>query len=109
MIKKEYLVKEHPARLPTHPGVILREDVLPNLGLSISAAAKELGITRQTLHRILNGSHSISPSMALRLGHFCDNSPMMWLRMQQAYDLRKAELELEEEIKKIPVHHAVMQ
>lgn len=106
MVKKEYIVQKRPSRLPTHPGAILREDVLPNLGLSISTAAKELGVTRQTLHRILNGSHSITPSMALRLGRFCDSSPMMWLRMQQAYDLKKAELELVEEIKKIPIHYA---
>lgn len=107
-MKKEYLVERRPDRAPTHPGRILKEDVLPNLGLSVSAAAKELGITRQTLHRILNGSQSISPSMALRLGRFCNNSPIMWLRMQQTYDLWEAELNLADEIKKIPVHHAVI-
>ena len=104
MIKKEYIVRERPQRIPTHPGVILREDVLPNLGLSITTASKELGISRQMLHRILKGSHPITPSMALRIGRFCDSDPAMWLRMQQAYDLKKAEVELNEELKKIPVH-----
>jgi len=104
MIKKEYLVRTHPQRIPTHPGSILKEDVLPYLGLSITKAAKELGISRQTLHRILNGSHSITPAMALRLGRFCDNDPSMWLRMQQTYDLKRAEIELRDELKKIPVH-----
>lgn len=104
MIKKEYYVRERPQRIPTHPGVILREDVLPNLGLSITTASKELGISRQMLHRILKGSHPVTPSMALRLGRFCDSDPAMWLRMQQAYDLKKAEIELNEELKKIPVH-----
>lgn len=104
MMKKEYVVRERPQRIPTHPGVILREDVLPNLGLSITTASKELGISRQMLHRILKGTHPITPSMALRLGRFCDNDPAMWLRMQQAYDLKKAEIELKEELKKIPVH-----
>jgi addiction module HigA family antidote len=105
MIKKENMMRERPSRLPTHPGFILKEDVLPSLGLSISAAARELGVTRQTLHRILNGTHSITPSMALRLGRFCGTNPMLWLRMQQAYDLKMAELELGDEIAKIPVHH----
>lgn len=104
MIKKEHIIHEKPSRLPTHPGVLLREDVLPALGLSITAAARELGVTRQTLHRIANGSQAITPAMALRLGRFCNNSPLMWLRMQQAYDLKKAELELKDVLKEIPVH-----
>ncbi len=109
MSKKEYLVHERPSRLPVHPGSILREDVLPSLGLSITEAARELGISRQMLHRILKGTHPITPSMALRLGRFCDSNPMLWLRMQQAYDLKKAELELRDELNKIPVHHVTLQ
>lgn len=104
MSKKEYFITERPKRIPTHPGVILKNDVLPSLGLSITLAAKELGISRQTLHRILNGSHPITPAMALRLGRFCNTDPGMWLRMQQAYDLKNAEIELNEELKKIPIH-----
>lgn len=105
MAKKEYVANnKHPQRIPTHPGFILKEDVLPYLGLTITMAAKELGISRQMLHKILNGSHSITPAMALRIGRICDNDPAMWLRMQQAYDLKIAEIELQEEIKKIPAH-----
>lgn len=107
MMKKEDLMSERPQRLPTHPGLILREDVLPYLGLTITTAAKELSISRQMLHRILNASHPITPAMALRLGRFCGNDPAMWLRMQLAYDLKVAEVELKEEIKKIPVHTSV--
>lgn len=107
MLKKEYIVKEQPSRLPVHPGIVLKEDVLPCLRLSISTAAKELGITRQALHRILNGTHSITPAMALRLGRFCNNNPMFWLKMQQYHDLKKAEIRLAEEIQKIPVHGAL--
>src|SRR5260221_10113391 len=107
MMKKEYIVRERPRRIPTHPGLILKEDVLLHLGLSVTTAAKELGISRQMLHRILNGSHPITPAMALRLGRFCGNDPAMWLRMQQAYDLRNAEIALRDEIKKIPVHTSV--
>src|SRR3990167_1451486 len=106
MKKTEYFVTERPKRMPIHPGSILKEDVLPNLGISITTAAKELGVSRQTLHRILKGSHPITPTMAVRLGRFCDNDPAMWLRMQQVYDLKKATIELGDELKKIPVHTA---
>jgi len=108
MSKKEYIISDRPRRTPTHPGHILREDVLPNLGISITTAASELGVSRQTLHRILNGSHPITPSMALRLGRFCDTDPSLWLRLQQAYDLKRAEGEMRDELRKIPVHHAVI-
>ena len=80
-MSEEYLVTERPARSPVHPGEILREDVLPALGLSVSEAARQLGVTRQTLHRVMAGTHSITPEMALRLGKFCGNGPGLWLRM----------------------------
>jgi antitoxin HigA-1 len=91
-------------RKPTHPGAILREDVLPALGLSVSEAARQLGVTRQTLHRIMAEKVSITPEMAVRLGRFCGNGPGLWLRMQQACDLWRAERELRTELERIPVH-----
>jgi addiction module HigA family antidote len=91
-------------RPPTHPGAILREDVLPALGLSVSEAARQLGVTRQTLHRIMAEKVSITPEMAVRLGRFCGNGPGLWLRMQQAYDLWHAEHELAGKLERIPVH-----
>jgi addiction module HigA family antidote len=97
-------VKDRAARRPTHPGAILREDVLPALGLSVSEAARQLGVTRQTLHRIMAQKVSITPAMAARLGRFCGNGPGLWLRMQQAYDLWGAERELRSELEQIPVH-----
>jgi addiction module HigA family antidote len=93
-------------RRPTHPGAILPDDVLPALGLSVSEAARQLGITRQTLHRIMAEKVSITPAMAARLGRFCGNGPGLWLRMQQAYDLWRAERELRSELEQIPVHRA---
>ncbi len=57
--------------------------MLPALELSVSEAARQLGVSRQTLHRIMAGSHSVTPEMALRLGRFCGNGPGLWLRMQQ--------------------------
>ena len=93
-----------PKRKLTHPGEILREDVLPALGLTVTEAALQLRVTRQTLHRILSARSSISPDMAVRLGRFCGNGAEFWLRMQQAYDLWHAEQRLADELDKIPAH-----
>ena len=98
----EYKVTKQPARQPTHPGKILREDVLPAFELSVSAAARQLGVTRQTLHRILAESSSVTPEMALCLGRLCGNGPNVWLQLQQHYDLWHAERKLAAEIAKIP-------
>jgi addiction module HigA family antidote len=80
-------IARDPDRPPVHPGEILREDVLPGLGVSVSAAAVHLGVSRQALHRVLAGTAALSPEMAIRIGKFCGNGPDVWLRMQSAYDL----------------------
>jgi antitoxin HigA-1 len=95
-----------PNRPPVHPGEILKEDVLPALNLSVAAAAKRLGVTRQTLHRVLAGTAAISPEMALRIGKFCGNGPDLWLRMQGAYDLWHAQRALRSELAKIETQRA---
>ncbi len=97
-------VTERPGRCPSHPGRILREDVLRALELSVSEAARQLRVSRQTRHRIMAGSHSITPEMALRLGRFCGNGPGLWLRLQQDHDLWRAERRLAAELEKSPVH-----
>ncbi len=89
-------------RPPTHPGAILRDDVLPALELSVSEAARQLRVTRQTLHRVLSGRSGVSPDMAVRLGKFCGNGAGIWLRMQQSYDLWHAERRLRTELTHIP-------
>lgn len=99
---KEQPVSSRPKRVPTHPGEILREDVLPRLNLSVSAAARQLRVTRQTLHRILAGRAAVTPEMAIRLGKFCGNGPGLWLRLQQAYDLWHAQRRLRGEVERIP-------
>ncbi|MGD9602391.1 MAG: HigA family addiction module antitoxin [Gammaproteobacteria bacterium] len=93
-------------RCPTHPGKILREDVLPSLNITVTDAAKELGIARQTLHRVMTGEMAISPAMALRLGRWCGNGPGLWLRMQIAYDLWHAERAMGDSLVEIPSHVA---
>jgi addiction module HigA family antidote len=97
---------EYPAirdrnRPPAHPGEMLREIVLDSLGMSVSEAANRLGVTRQTLHRILAGTTSVTPEMALRLGRFCGNGPDLWLRMQVVHDLWHAERNTRAEIEAI--------
>jgi addiction module HigA family antidote len=77
-------------RKPTHPGALLREDVLPALKLSVSEAAKRLGVSRQHLHRILKEEHAVTPEMALRLGKLCGDGPEGWINMQIAYDMWEA-------------------
>jgi len=97
----EYIAKRPLKRSPVHPGEILREDVLKNLGLSVSEAARRLGVSRQQLHRILAGTHPITIEMALRIGKFAGNGPGLWLRMQQAYDLWYAENRMIDELSRI--------
>lgn len=73
-------------RNPVHPGEILREDVLADLGLSVGAAASRLGISRVTLSRVLHGHARVSPNLAVRLegrGRHC----RAWLAMQSAHDV----------------------
>lgn len=85
-------------RKPTHPGEILREDVLPALRMSIPLLAEKIGVSRQLMYKILRGEAGISPEMALRLGKFLGNGPAIWLRMQQKYDLWLAEKKVIEEL-----------
>jgi len=66
-------------RKPTHPGAILREDVLPQLNMSVSAFSRSLGVSRQTLHAVLAERSGISPKMALRLGALLGNGAQLWL------------------------------
>ncbi|MGB5514787.1 MAG: HigA family addiction module antitoxin [Thermoanaerobaculia bacterium] len=84
--------------------MILREDVLPSLGLSVSEAARQLRVSRQTLHRILAGTSAVSFEMAGPLRKSCGNGAGLWLRLQEAFDLWHAERRLAKELDKIPAH-----
>lgn len=72
---------------PPHPGEVIKEDVLKAEELSVTEAAKQLGVTRVTLSRLLNGNAGVSIDMALRLSQWLGTSPEVWLRMQDARDL----------------------
>ena len=84
MVKKEGLP-------PVHPGEIIREDVLPSVGLSVSAAAKALGVSRQMLHDILAERRPLSAVMCLKVARLLGGSPETWMGLQTTYGLKKAE------------------
>jgi addiction module HigA family antidote len=90
-----------------HPGELLREDVLPALGKPKAEIARLLGVSRQTLYDILSEKQPITAQMAVRIGKLCGNGPDLWLNMQRAFDLERAERELAETVEKIPTLKAV--
>ena len=98
----EYVAKRDRNRCPTHPGELLREDVIPATGKTRSEIAALLGISRQHLYDILNERKPVSPTVAVRLGKLFGDGAGVWARMQSAYDTWNAERELSDEIRKIP-------
>lgn len=72
---------------PPHPGSSIREDCLRPLGLSLTAGAKVLGVTRHALNNVINGKSGIRPEMAIRLSKAFGSTPETWLRMQFAFDM----------------------
>lgn len=102
MLMREEIMTKESNRCTTHPGVLLREDVLPTLGLSVSEVARKLRVSRRTLHRVLAGKMAVMPEMAVRLGKFCGNGPGLWLRMQAAHDLWWASRRMKDELRRIP-------
>jgi addiction module HigA family antidote len=94
------------ADIPTHPGELLREDVLPALRITVTEAARKMGVSRQTLHAILSERAAVTPDMAVRLGKFCGNGALTWLRMQQLRDLWMAERNLATVLPTIPTMQA---
>ena len=79
-----------PMNDPPHPGRSVRENCLEPLGLSVTEAARRLGVARHTLSRVLNGHAGISPEMAIRLEKAGWSNAEFWLRRQTAYDLVRA-------------------
>lgn len=88
-------------RRPTHPGEMLREDFLLDYGLTVSALAEALGVSRQSINELLRERRSISPEMALRLGRLFGNSPEFWLNAQRAVDLWDAAEAIKKDVARI--------
>lgn len=80
---------------PVHPGRIIREDILPSIGLSVSSAAKSLDVSRQMLHDILAERKPLSAVMCLKLARLFGGSPELWMRLQASYDIKKAQRDKE--------------
>jgi len=97
----DYAATRNPDRPPTHPGAILRDDVLPALGLSVAETARRLHVSRQTLHGLLAEHKGFTPEMALRVGKLTGNGPELWLRMQGDFDLWHTRRELANELRSI--------
>jgi antitoxin HigA-1 len=79
-----------PMKNPPHPGLTVRHECIEPLGLTTTAAAKILGVTRQTLNNLINGKSGISADMAIRLDKAFGGDAETWLRLQMAYDLAQA-------------------
>ena len=86
---------------PPHPGLAIREDVLPDLGLTVTDAAGQLGVSRVALSRVINGRAAISADMAIRFAQWLGGSAETWLRAQAQYDLWHAEREKRFKIKPV--------
>ena len=81
-------------RKPTHPGAIIREDILPTLKLTQSELAQHLGVSRLTVSDIIHEKRSVTAEMAIRISTALGGSPESWLRMQEALDLWEAQQKL---------------
>ena len=88
-------------RRPTHPGEMLREDFLPDYGLTVSGLADALGVSRQTVNELLRERRALSPEMALRLSRLFGNSPGFWLNAQRAVDLWDAAQAIQDDVERI--------
>jgi addiction module HigA family antidote len=88
-------------RRPAHPGEIVREDFVPDYGLTVSGLAQSLGVSRQTVNELLRERRSLSPEMALRLSGLFGNSPEFWLNLQRALDLWEAQAALKDDMRRI--------
>ena len=86
---------------PTHPGEMLREDFLPDYGLTTAGLAEALGVSRQTINEVLREKRAISPLMALRLAQLFGNTPEFWLNAQRAVDLWDAAQAIKDAVARI--------
>ncbi|MFA5844086.1 MAG: HigA family addiction module antitoxin [Coriobacteriia bacterium] len=88
-------------RRPTHPGEMLREDFLPDYGLTVSGLAEAIGVSRQSVNELLRCRRAVSPEMALRLSRLFGNSAEFWLNAQRAVDLWDAGQAIKVEVDRI--------
>ena len=95
------------SRKPTHPGEVFKDAVLIPLSISVTQAAKNMGVSRKALSEVLNGHRSLSPEMAVRMARATETSPESWSRMQDRLNLWKAENSIDKQKNNIiPFHQA---
>ncbi len=90
-----------PMKNPPHPGRIVRQDCIEPMGLTITGAARALGITRQALNNLVNGKAGMSSEMAVRISKAFGGSTEMWLRLQANYDLARVRRD-DIDVKRLP-------
>jgi len=107
-VRKRQLMTSRPAtiidemkRRPTHPGEMLREDFMPDYGLTVAGLAAAVGVSRQSVNELLRGRRAVSPQMALRLSRLFGNSPEFWLNAQRAVDLWDAARAIKDDLARI--------
>lgn len=88
-------------RRPTHPGEMLRDDFLPDYGLTVAGLAEAVGVSRQSINELLRERRAVSPDMALRLARLFGNSPEFWLNAQRAVDLWDAAQAIKKDVARI--------
>lgn len=88
-------------RRPVHPGEILREDFMPDFGLSVSALAEALGVSRQSVNELLRERRALSPEMAVRLSRLFGNSAEFWINLQRDVDLWDASRDIADDLARI--------
>jgi addiction module HigA family antidote len=88
-------------RRPIHPGEIVREDFMPEYGLTVSTLASALGVSRQSINELVRERRAVSPEMALRLGRLFGNSAEFWLNLQRSIDLFDAQAAAGGEVERI--------
>jgi len=95
----------NPKRRPSHPGTVLREDVLPALAMTQTEFARRLGVSRPSVSELLHEKRALSPEMAARIARLLDTMPESWLRMQTAVDLWDVQRKPERFKSIIPIEH----
>ena len=86
---------------PSHPGEMLREDFIPDYGLTVTSLATALGVSRQTVNELIRERRAVSPIMALKLARLFGNSPEFWMKAQQTRDLWESERQHQKELARI--------
>lgn len=88
-------------RRPVHPGEMLREDFLPEYGLTVATLAAAIGVSRQSVNELVAERRAVSPEMAIRLGRLFGDSPEFWLNAQRGVDLWEASQKLKADVNRI--------